>query len=282
MGAGIRSNDSSWRATTRIATTLALVSLACANVVSSDGPLPDAFDVVIVDAGHGGDDNGARGPAGGLEKHVVLEIARELATQLRARGLRVVMTRNDDRFVPLESRTHIANDAKGDLFVSVHANAAADSGIRGSETFFLSLDASDDAARRVAERENDAFGAQAARMPQANDQLVAILGDLIATEHLVASQEFAGLAQGRLSALAPEAARGVKQAPFVVLTGVGMPASLVEVGFITNARDERAMRSRTGRAAVVAALADAITEFGRRHDARRGVGASARGRRDES
>jgi N-acetylmuramoyl-L-alanine amidase len=253
----------------------ALLSLGVAEAAHADGPSPDAFDVVVVDAGHGGDDEGALGPAGGVEKDIVLEVARELAAQLRARGLRVVMTRSDDSFVPLERRTHIANDAKGDLFVSVHANASPRPAIRGSETFFLSLDASDDAAQRLAERENDAFGAAAARLLQQNDPLVAILGDLIATEHLSESQEFAGLAQGRLAALAPESSRGVKQAPFVVLSGVSMPASLVEIGFITNPADERAMRSRKGRSAVVAALADAVAEFGRRHDARRGIGARA-------
>ncbi len=280
MDANIRSSGRACLATGRLkvrttALAAALMSLGIAEAAHSDAPSPDAFDVVVVDAGHGGDDEGALGPAGGVEKDIVLEVARELAAQLRARGLRVVMTRSDDSFVPLERRTHIANDAKGDLFVSVHANASPRPAIRGSETFFLSLDASDDAAQRLAERENDAFGAAAARLLQQNDPLVAILGDLIATEHLSESQEFAGLAQGRLAALAPESSRGVKQAPFVVLSGVSMPASLVEIGFITNPADERAMRSRKGRSAVVAALADAVAEFGRRHDARRGIGAKA-------
>jgi N-acetylmuramoyl-L-alanine amidase len=247
------------------------LALVVAGAARSDAPPPDRFDVVVVDAGHGGDDEGARGPGGGLEKDIVLDVAGSLAARLRERGLTVVMTRTDDSFVPLESRTHIANDAKGDLFVSVHANAASNAEIRGSETFFLSLDASDDAARRLAERENDAFGSAAAP-PASNDPLVEILGDLITTEHLSESQEFAGLAQGRLANLAPGSSRGVKQAPFVVLTGVGMPASLVEIGFITNAGDERAMNSREGRVAVVGALADAVVEFGRRHDARRGIG----------
>ena len=280
MDANIRSSGRACLATGRLkvrttALAAALMSLGIAEAAHSDAPSQDAFDVVVVDAGHGGDDEGALGPAGGVEKDIVLEVARELAAQLRARGLRVVMTRSDDSFVPLERRTHIANDAKGDLFVSVHANASPRPAIRGSETFFLSLDASDDAAQRLAERENDAFGAAAARLLQQNDPLVAILGDLIATEHLSESQEFAGLAQGRLAALAPESSRGVKQAPFVVLSGVSMPASLVEIGFITNLADERAMRSRKGRSAVVAALADAVAEFGRRHDARRGIGAKA-------
>ena len=96
----------------------------------------DRFDTVILDAGHGGSDDGALGPNGQLEKQVALDVTRALARRLRARGLRVVMTRSDDTFVPLEERTAIANDARGDLFVSIHANAARDARIHGSETYF--------------------------------------------------------------------------------------------------------------------------------------------------
>ena len=254
-----------------VAAGLCALAVVLAVGARGDGPPVDPFDVVVVDAGHGGDDEGARGPGGGREKDVVLAVSLALAEALRAEGLRVVMTRTDDTFVPLETRTHMANDARGDLFVSVHANAATNSRIRGSETFFMSLDASDDAARRVAERENSAFGEAGLTPLPSNDPLAAILGDLIATEHLTASQEFAQLVQERLAVLQPEAARGVKQAPFVVLSGVQMPAALVEIGFITNARDERAMRSADGRREVVAALARAVREYGLRHDARRGL-----------
>jgi len=240
----------------------------------SGAPAPDRFDVVVVDAGHGGHDDGAKGPRGTLEKDLVLVVARGLARELRARGVDVVMTRTDDVFVPLEQRTHIANDSRGDLFVSIHANAAADGRIRGTETFFLSLDASDEAARRLAERENRAFGEGAASMRVSSDPLVAILGDLIDTEHRSASQEFAGLAQDRLGRRSPEASRGVKQAPFVVLAGVRMPASLVEIGFITNARDERDLDSGAGRRSVIEALVEAIEVYRWRHDARRGVGST--------
>jgi N-acetylmuramoyl-L-alanine amidase len=237
----------------------------------SNNAAGDRFDTVVVDAGHGGEDEGARGPRGALEKDVVLAVARELARELRARDLRVVMTREEDGFVSLERRTHIANDARGDLFVSIHANAASDAHIRGTETFFLSLDATDDSALRVAERENQAFGASAAAAVS-DDPLVAILGDLIATEHLHESQEFAGMVQSKLVRVDPGPSRGVKQAPFVVLSGVQMPASLVEIGFITNRSDERVLASGGGRRAIAVALAQAVLEFGRRYDARRGIG----------
>lgn len=249
----------------------ALGGLLLAVAARPDAMPAERFDVVVLDAGHGGHDEGARGPRGGLEKEVVLAVAEQLARDLRRRGLTVVMTRKDDAFVSLEERTHIANDARGDVFVSVHANASRDARIHGVETFFLSLDATDDAARQLAERENDAFG-KGTRIPApGDDPMVAILGDLIANEHLHESQALARMAQERLTRIEPGSSRGVKQAPFVVLSGVQMPAMLVEIGFITNAREERLLKSGSGRKAIVAALSESVREYGRRYDARRGV-----------
>jgi N-acetylmuramoyl-L-alanine amidase len=244
-------------------------------------PPPDRFDTVVIDAGHGGEDTGASGAGGYLEKDLVLDLAQLLSARLRAAGLRVVLTRRGDSFVPLETRTAIANDARGDLFLSIHANAARDAEVRGTETFFLSLEASDEYARQVAMRENAAFQGGASR-PSApvNDPLVAILGDMIANEHSRESNEFARMAQAELGGIDPSGSRGVKQAPFVVLMGLQMPASLVEVGFITNQGDERVLHSRRGRERIVSALASAVHAFGRRYDARRGsdLGAPARAR----
>jgi N-acetylmuramoyl-L-alanine amidase len=233
----------------------------------------DRFDTVVIDAGHGGEDEGARGVNGLLEKDVVLDVARRLAQRLRRAGLRVVMTRQTDVFVPLEQRTNIANDARGDLFVSIHANAAMTPGAHGSETYFMSLEASDEHARGVALRENEAFSArgQGAAASKDADPLVAILGDLIANEHLTESNDFARGAQIRLARLDQGPSRGVKQAPFVVLAGVQMPAALVEIGFVSHADEERALRSAARRTAIADAIADAVLEHARRHDAQRGV-----------
>ena len=228
------------------------------------------FDTVVIDAGHGGEDEGARGANGLLEKDLVLEVARGLAAQLRKAGLRVVMTRERDVFVPLEQRTNVANDARADLFVSVHANAAHDGGARGSETYFMSLEASDEHARGVALRENESFGAKAPAAGAEADPLVAILGDLIANEHLTESSAFARAAQLRLARLDAGPSRGVKQAPFVVLAGVQMPAALVEIGFLTHPAEERELRSARRRSAIAASLAEAVLEHGRRHDAQYG------------
>ncbi len=230
----------------------------------------DRFDSVVIDAGHGGTDAGARGGRGLVEKDVVLDVSVRLAKRLQARGLRVVLTRRDDRFVPLESRTSVANDARGDLFISIHANSARTSRPRGMETYFVSLDASDDLSHQVAMRENDAFGARGLVAPKL-DPLSAILGDMTVNEHVRESSGFARLAQAELAAIDSVPSRGIKQAPFVVLMGVRMPASLVEIGFLSNAADEVALRSDSRRAAIADALARAVLAFGADYDRRRGI-----------
>ncbi len=249
-----------------------LVGLALAvALLGAAEPPADRFDTVVIDAGHGGEDQGARGAGGLLEKELVLDVARRLGAALRARGVRVVATRDDDRFVSLEERTSVANDAKGDLFVSIHANAARSRAPRGAETFFAALEASDAAAGEVAARENEAFAAPDSPGRLGSDPFLALLGDLIATEHLAESSDFARLAQARLTGADGVASRGVKQAPFVVLLGVQMPSALVEIGFVTNPEDERGLTTGARRERIAASLAEAVLEFGRRYDARRGV-----------
>ena len=230
---------------------------------------PDRFDRVVLDAGPGGHDEGATGPSGLQEKNLVLDVAKRLARRLRERDIEVVMTRTSDEFLSLEARTSVANDAHADLFISIHANASPSQKPQGIETYFASLDASDEDARATAERENSAFGAAAPDFGSA-DPLAAILGDLIESQHLRESSEFAKLAQSELSTLARSRSRGVKQAPFVVLMGVRMPASLVEIGFLTNPEDERGLRQAREREELAAALADAVLAFAKRYDARRG------------
>jgi len=249
---------------------IAVVVCALILPVSSGGsePRPDRFDTVVIDAGHGGENAGARGAGGLLEKDLVLDVTLRLAKRIESRGIDVVLTRRDDRFVSLEERTSIANDARGDLFISIHANASRNRNARGIETFFVSAEASDEAAQRIANLENQAFGASEGMAKIAEDPLLGILGDLIATEHLVESQEIAGLIQGEL---ARDRSRGVKQAPFVVLMGVQMPAALVEIGFLTNPEEERELRTSRERDRLADAVAGAVVEFAERYDARRGV-----------
>jgi N-acetylmuramoyl-L-alanine amidase len=237
----------------------------------------DRFDTVVIDPGHGGQDAGARGPGGALEKDLVLGASVDLAKRLRARGLRVVMTRVDDVFVPLERRTAIANDARGDLFLSIHANATEDTDVGGSETYFLALDASDAGAAEVAARENRAFAvAEEADIDAVRDPFIALLGDLIATEYLRESSEAARLIQTELASVGALRSRGVKQALFVVLAGVQMPAALVEIGFVTNAQDERTLTNVRGSRRLVDALERAVMAFADRYDERRGASTPAK------
>jgi N-acetylmuramoyl-L-alanine amidase len=217
--------------------------------------------VVVIDPGHGGADFGARGVSGGLEKDVALRVAKRLGWALEAEGWRVVFTRQDDSFVTLAERTEIANRARGDLFLSIHANAADDPEAGGIETFFLSLDASDEEARRVAVVENGVFDLTSAA-PDSADIVGGILGDMIRTENLRASSEVASAIQHELRAL-PGESRGVKQAPFVVLMGVNMPAVLIEAGFMTNREDDRRLASRRHREVLARAIARALEGYRR-------------------
>jgi len=226
----------------------------------------------VIDAGHGGDDHGARSQGGVVEKELVLDISLRLAKRLRERGLSVLLTRDEDVFVPLEARTSAANDARGDLFVSVHANWSPRTSARGIETYFASgSQSTDDSARLLAERENQAFGKSGSAEAH-GDPLQALFSDMIAAEDNEESNAFARIARSELAAIDGTPARDVKQAPFVVLMGVQMPASLIEVGFLSNREEARSLASDHHRDLVAAALERAVLAFGKRYDALRGLG----------
>ena len=212
--------------------------------------------LVVIDPGHGGPDYGARGPAGVLEKDVVLAVARRLGPALKREGFRVLYTRQGDEFVSLPDRTQAANRARAGLYLSIHANASGDPTVRGPETYFLSLNASDEEARQVAMIENRVFDRPDAAA-DSGDLVGSILGDLIRTEYLRASSEVAFAIQRQLETL-PGESRGVKQAPFVVLMGVNMPAALLEIGFLTHRDEERNLASAEYQAAIADAVARGV------------------------
>ena len=246
----------------RIALPILLV-LACGFAGSSwAARTAPRFDTVVIDAGHGGDDAGALGRSGLAEKDLVLGLAKQLRAELARGGLRVVMTRVDDTFVSLEERFAIANDARGDLFVSIHANASLDPTAHGSEVYYYASVASDEDAGRLASRENAALRASALNASVAADPVLAILGDMKRGAYDEESARFARLAEVGLARMSSNTTRGVKQAPFVVLSGQ-MPASLVEVGFLTHSGEEKRMRSKSGQKQIVAALKGAVLEYGR-------------------
>jgi N-acetylmuramoyl-L-alanine amidase len=253
---------------------LGCARLAAAQATNEASPGAERFHSVVIDPGHGGESHGAAGPDGILEKDVVLDVARRVAEKLKGAGLRVILTRDQDVSLALQERTRIANEANADLFVSIHANAAPSRLARGMETYFLSLDASDEASGRVAERENEAFGSGVSAAGPGADPVSAILGDLTDTEKLSDSDEFARLTHARLAAIDPVPSRGVKQAPFVVLMGVRMPAALIEIGFITNPTEGRGLAAAERQGEIAEAIAAAVLDFGRRYDARRGTPAA--------
>ena len=214
---------------------------------------------IVIDPGHGGHDTGTIGPNGLYEKDLVLDVSRRLGKLLQSRlGAEVVFTRRDDTFIPLETRTAIANQEQADLFVSVHANSSHDPDARGVETYYLNFTSSPDALE-VAAREN-----------AASDKSIHELQDLVKTialkEKIEESREFAADVQQSLhSGLAlknpGERDRGVKKAPFVVLIGANMPSILAEISFISNPGDERRLKSPEYRQRIAECLYRGISRY---------------------
>jgi N-acetylmuramoyl-L-alanine amidase len=230
--------------------------------------LPSGIRTIVIDPGHGGTETGAIGPSGIQEKELTLTLARDLEARLEQAGLRVVLTRNEDGNLPLDDRTAIANQNKGDLFISIHLNSSLGSGAYGTETYFLSTEASDSRAARSATDAN-AGNAGDATAPAADttadreamEDLQLILWDLAQSHHLAESQRFANLVQGELNQTLQLRDRGVKQAPFRVLMGANMPAVLVELGFISNPDEEKKLQSSEYRSGLIEALVRSVQRY---------------------
>jgi N-acetylmuramoyl-L-alanine amidase len=226
---------------------------------------------IVIDPGHGGVEVGAIGPSGILEKELTLQLARELEAKLSQRlGVRVVLTRTEDALVPLDMRPAIANQNKADLFISIHLNSSLGSGAYGTETYFLSPQATDSRASTSAAAENreaaggtPAASSAATSATPADDtqDLQLILWDLAQTHHLGESQRFANMIQGELNEMLKLKDRGVKQAPFRVLMGATMPAVLVELGFISNPDEEKKLKDAAYREQLVDALSRAVAHY---------------------
>ncbi len=190
---------------------------------------------IVIDPGHGGEEFGAVGKNGTTEKKLTLIFAKELKGIIeRNLGVRVILTRDDDSFVSLDERTSIANNAKADLFVSIHFNYSEDPTVKGPETYFLSYKATDSDARLLAYKENLGKIKEA---PSSDIEL--ILWDMAQSQYLYQSSRLAEMVQMELASEMGVTNRGVKQAPFAVLMGATMPAILVEVDFISNPDEEK-------------------------------------------
>jgi N-acetylmuramoyl-L-alanine amidase len=232
-------------------------------------PLGDVR-VITLDPGHGGAETGATGPSGLMEKDVTLSIARRLRTLLENRlGVQVVFTRNDDRNLSLDERTEIANNNRSDLFISIHANASPRPNARGSSVYFLSYQASDEESRRVAAAENAPFSRAAVSEDR---DLQFILWDMAQAAYLTESAIFAEILLEELVGGAGEGNnRGIKQAPFRVLMGATMPAVLIEVAFITNAEEEKLLRTDAYQDDLAESVYRGILRYKERYERRLGM-----------
>ena len=215
---------------------------------------------IVIDAGHGGHDTGTIGPTGLMEKDLCLDVALRLGKILQQKlpGADIVYTRSDDTFIPLEDRTRIANDAKADLFISIHANSSPDHGARGVETYYLNMKGSAE-AMAVAAREN-------AVSQQGVHDLEDLVKKIARTEKIDESREFAEDVQDSLSKRIQKTARpvknrGVRKAPFVVLIGADMPSILTEISFLSNPADEQLLKKPEHRQRVAEGIYQGVSAY---------------------
>jgi len=215
---------------------------------------------IVIDAGHGGHDTGTIGPTGLMEKDLCLDVALRLGKIIEQRlpGADVVYTRSDDTFVPLEERTNIANQAKADLFISIHANSSRDHAARGIETYYLNLKGSAE-AMEVAAREN-------ATAQGGVHDLQDLVLKITRTEKIDESKELAediqdSLAKRIQKTSKPVKNRGVRKAPFVVLIGADMPSILTEISFLSNPADEQLLKKPEQRQKVAEGLYQGVASY---------------------
>jgi N-acetylmuramoyl-L-alanine amidase len=215
---------------------------------------------IVIDAGHGGHDTGTIGPTGLMEKDLCLDVALRLGKiiQQKLPGADIVFTRSDDTFIPLEDRTRIANEAKADLFISIHANSSPDHGARGIETYYLNMKGSPE-AMAVAARENSVS-------QQGIHDLEEVVKKIARTEKIDESRELAEDVQDSLSKRIQKTAkpvknRGVRKAPFVVLIGADMPSILTEISFLSNPADEQQLKKPDQRQRVAEGLYQGVASY---------------------
>ena len=240
----------------------------------ADPPLLDlapagGLRTIVIDAGHGGDEHGSKGPEGTLEKDVTLSVARRLKAALEARlGVRVILTRDRDEAVGLDERAAVANNNKADLFLSLHANASVRPTASGAEVFYLSLDDYGDEAQRLAKTEGEAlpvFGG-------GSRDIEVILWEMAQARYIEQSAALARTLEQNLRERVPMSPRALQQAPFRVLVGANMPAVLIEMGFISNPEQEKQLASDAFQSTLVQALVESVIAF---RDARGGARAAA-------
>lgn len=247
-----------------LATVTALAAApAWAKAPSIKKPSLAKSKLIALDPGHGGADPGALGAAGTQEKGVVIAVARELAKQLQAGGrYRVMLTRGGDQYVPLRERVEIAQHAKADLFLSIHADSHADSSVRGASVYTLSEDASDREAAALAQRENREMPVAGLHLERQSEDVAKTLVSMTQRGTVNDSRRLAETIVrtfGRTNVrLLP---RSHREAGFAVLTAPEIPATLVELGYLSNPQDERLLTVARHQAALAQALRASVDGY---------------------
>ena len=253
---------------TAVSTPLPRTSVPTARVSATIKPR--VRKTVVIDAGHGGPDNGMTGPIGNyppwfVEKDVTLSVAKKLETVLRARGYDVLMTRTTDTLIALADRGRIANANHGDVFISIHCNApgyntAAGARERGFETYFLAEAKTED-ERRVQDMENESVKFETGANAPKGDPLSFIITDMAQNEHLRESSDLAQTIQDGLIEVHPGPNRGVQQANFAVLRGSYMPAVLIEIGFGSNQSEATYLTDQANQRALARGIAESVIAY---------------------
>ena len=233
------------------------VATAAATITAPERPR------IVIDAGHGGKDSGATGRRGTREKEINLAVAKDLARLLKQGKLfDVLMTREDDTFIPLDQRSRLSNDSHADLFVSLHCNAHHNPKEHGFEVYFMSEKASDPEAERLAQFENSSLQLEGKTPADAEADL--ILHAMTKEENINAASELAALVSRDLHKRVDLEPRGVKQAGFYVLRGTDAPAILIEMAFVSNRKDEAKLGSRSYRSRLVDGIYAGLVDYAKR------------------
>lgn len=236
------------------------------NIPSPISAPSQGIKTIVIDPGHGGLEAGAKGRSGTLEKSLTLPISKKLKSIIeRNLAYRVVLTRENDVDVSLENRAATANNNRAALFISIHVNGSPRKAAYGSETFFLSLNATDEEARRLAYMENNSSEIESRISSERDDDIMMILWDMAQSAFIAQSSQLAENIQTELNSLLGTKNRGIKQAPFKVLTGVACPAVLVEVAFITNPAEEKKLIEEDFQDRVAQAIYRGIANFLRKY-----------------
>jgi N-acetylmuramoyl-L-alanine amidase len=221
---------------------------------------PKPIETICIDPGHGGEDLGAIGKSKLQEKNVTLQISHKLKKLIESRtGLRVIMTRDKDSEVSLNTRASIANNQLAQMFISIHANSSFRKSAYGSETYFVSLQATDQESLELAQKENQNLEDPGETIK--NDELKMILWNMAQTEYIRESSKLAEYIQNELNELLYTRDRGVKQAPFRVLMRTAMPAVLIETAFISNGSEEKKLKNEEFLDKIAFAIYNGVSKF---------------------